>query len=58
MSADLVDCPYLSAYCRPNEEADLERADKTESLGQKWRERRLIGHQLNVAAQDGAFALW
>lgn len=58
MSADLVDCPYPSAYCRPNEKADLKWADKTESLGQKRRERRLSGHQLNVAAQDGAFALW
>ena len=57
MSTDPVDCPYLFAHCRPNGKADPARADKTESLGQSRRERTLIGLQLSVGVQDGAFVL-
>ena len=57
MLTGLVDCPYLSAHCRSSEKAGLKGADKTGSLGQSLRVKRLIGHQLNVAVQDLAFAL-
>ena len=57
MLTDLVGCPYLSAHCRSREEAVLKGADKTGSLGQSLRVKILIGHQLNVAVQDLAFAL-
>lgn len=57
MLTGLVDCPYLFAHCRLCEEAGLKGADKTGSLGQSLRVKRLIEHQLNVAVQDLAFAL-
>ena len=57
MLTGLVDCPYLSAHCRWREKAGLKGADKTGSLGQSLRVKRLIEHQLNVAVQDLAFAL-